>query len=233
MAFHQKLILSLLIFPGFLLGENPYALQETLNQKLDQALQQEQELDNSALEENLGDLWKELNDLPRAVLHYSRSLRLDPSNEEVLRKLQETRRDLFINAPSNEQQALFAKTYLDQRYMLPAFAVLFFIGFLLKSMHAWGRMRKPFLFRLCFFLSAIPLISAAFMQYAVPHSAVILVSTPLYRAPSTQVDLAGDAPLPSGSQAVVLQVEKEGTWLKIETEKGEIGFIPYTKAGII
>ena len=190
-----------------------YAEWETsANQKLEALLKKEaSEMDNGAYFEALGNALWALNREPEAIWAYEKALTLSPWNTPA--------RDALTTL----QQRLSLPHETSFSFPLPLLyptASLSFILLILLWRFNKLRLTTALAFTFCPLAIAISL-------WILPLHAIVLHSTSLVQAPAQNAPLVASDPLVPGLKIEVLDIEAEGTWLKVKDPKGNIGFVPF------
>ncbi|WP_068471378.1 SH3 domain-containing protein [Candidatus Protochlamydia phocaeensis] len=213
--------------------------KKAFNQALKLYLQLEEQEggSSSALNQALADTYFQLGEYPWSILYNYRALKLDPGNSLILSHLALAKEKLGLDPapPSYSRLYNFAFTpflSFPHRFELIFWALL--ATLLTGSMAIWWN--KTFLNYLFAFssLSAFLLLSNVLLTfYFGPIEAILVRSTGLYRAPDIQFSQLSSQPLLTGSKVRVANIEEQGTWLKIITDQGQVGYIPAFAARLI
>jgi len=183
-----------------------------------------------ALEEkkpvNIGNAFFELEQYPWAVLYYARALKENPQN-----KLAEKYLKLAMERLPGPKTSPVTET--------PSHLFLWFFLFLAAatlfgSLSVW----KPSLWQKSLFggfalITATLLVYVTILYYFTPIPAVMVQSSPLYRNPDPNAGRVGSGPIFAGSSIQVISVLQEGTWLKVQTSNGTIGYLRLKSLRII
>jgi tetratricopeptide (TPR) repeat protein len=195
------------------------------------------EFGNGKLYYNIANNYFQLSEYPQAVLYYLRAKNLMPRDEKVQNNLDKTLNKLGVKQES--QESVFDKVFFfHNRLSLPERLQIFFILstllFILASTYIW----RPF-FGLKAFIAITSLValllffSIFYTQFISPSYAVILKANLLYQDAGQQYANVLDEPILPGTEVKVLEVIKEGKWIKIATPDGTVGFIPYESLQVI
>lgn len=192
---------------------------------------------NGKLYYNIGNTYFQLEQYPHAILYYSRALNLMPQDVRIARNLELAQSKLGI-APASDQsvfsQIFFFHTRLATPEKLQFFFCLSVLWFILASFHIWrpDRWLKTGIF-VVGLLVAVLFASLAYTYYLSPTEAIIVRGTAFYRDAGEQYAKVMDTPILPGTKVQVLDVLQNGTWLKITTPDGTLGYIPNPAARII
>lgn len=229
---------------GYTLGEKAKTISERkegFNQALAIYLQLNNRFNptygNGKLYFNIANTYFQLEELPLATYYYYKAKSLRPSDENVQRNLELTLKKQGLHY--KEKKSFVRDILLLQGFLpLPSCLQLLFsltiLLFILYSARLWVTNKYLNAFIIVFSLgSALLLISISDSLFIQPNQAVITQSVQLKRDAGDQYAKVADQPVPAGSIVQVLDVLFEGAWLKIETEDGTVGFIPYSSAKLL
>lgn len=192
---------------------------------------------NGKLDYNLGNSYFQLEEYPKAILYYLRAMNLAPRNENIQANLNVARTKLGITSEhknSLSSQIFFFHNKLSLPEKLQLFFGLTLLLFILGSTLIW----KPFpslkgliiLTSICLFALSCSLFYTQFIE---PSNAVILKANLLYKDAGQQYAKVLEQPIAPGTVVTVLESTQNGKWLKIATQEGIVGFIPYESIEII
>jgi tetratricopeptide (TPR) repeat protein len=193
--------------------------------------------ESGSLNFNIANTYFQLGEYPKAILYYYRAQQQLPRVERIRSNLLTTQNKLKIETETSHSifhQVLFVYYKLSQSERIGLVFSLSSLAFLFFSIQIF---RKSLLFKLpgiC--ISAVVVIlfcTATLDRYFSPIEAVLLEPALMYRDAGEQYSFVQDQPLFAGSKVIVLDVLKEGAWLKIRTDKGGVGFIPHYPARLI
>lgn len=192
---------------------------------------------NGKLDYNLGNSYFQLGEYPKAVVHYLRSQNLMPRDENVQTNLNITLNKLNINNPKKttlSEKIFFFHHRLSLPERLQLLTLFTLILFILGSFLIW----YPFkgLKSLCLLSSALLFVIASslfYTQFIAPSYGIITKANLLYKDAGTQYAKVLEEPLPQGTEVEVLDVVPTGKWIKVSTNNGVVGFIPYDSMEII
>jgi hypothetical protein len=180
----------------------------------------------------IGDCLYQLAEYPLSILYYNRALQLEPRNAQVRNHLILAQSALGLPLVS-ETTPLFGSYLSDSERLKIVFfaAILLFISL---SMSIWFRgaiWKSLSLLAVCLNLILSVYLIACF--YLTPVEAVLMNFGGLYRQPDfNEPQLAYD-PLMKGLKVKVLESDRSGLWLKIETPQNKIGYVPFYSARFI
>lgn len=185
---------------------------------------------NGNLYLRMGQIYDYLEQYPWAVLYFNQAKALMPRNKAIEGILNQTLEKLEI--PPEKPDSIFRQIFffhyvlaLSERLQL--ISLLTVLVFLCASLYVWTRYKifKSLIVLLlslwaCFFLSVI------FTKYFEPLQGVFIKSAMLYRDRNPGSTYVDSEPLFGGSKVEVLDILDEGSWFKISTSKGTIGYVP-------
>jgi tetratricopeptide (TPR) repeat protein len=196
-------------------------------------------IENAALEYNLGNASFRAGDLGRAILHYRRALRLEPSDVRVQANLRFARQRVEpAISPSGRTQVtetlLFWHYNSSPQRRRQVGIGLAAIGWTL--LFAWLRWRRAALATGGIAAVALASIALASVLYearerAVRPAAVVLERQVLRLGRSATADPAMKAPLGPGVEVQVLQ--RRGEWLEVQLANDIIGWLPASSVAAI
>ena len=198
-------------------SERETALNNDLERLLQTLLKDPPEAGNGLFYEALGQKWEALGNFSEAIWAYQKALSLSPWNLSA-------RKSLFA-LQEKEHLPKEAPLSLPLPILYQGFTLSFFLFIVLWRWFRW---------RLTFGISSLLILGLiAYTVWLTPLEGVLLYSTYLYQSPSPQAPLVIQDPLPSGLKIEIYEVEKEGKWLKVKDNKGNIGFISYDSIRLI
>lgn len=189
-------------------------------------------LRNAALEYNLGNTYFRLDELGRAIVHYRRALRLDPSHEKLQANLAYARREVEPHIPPSGQDRLWHRLLfwhygksLGQRYW--AAALLSVFGWLLLIV----RLRRPARPLLILGMTAVLLGLAAGTsvvwqaneEASHPPAVIVLDKYILRLGRGEGYDPALRQPLGPGVELRILQ--RRGDWIEVRLPNDQTGWL--------
>lgn len=176
---------------------------------------------------DIGNLYFYLNEYPLAITYYYRAARTNPHDPKLIQNIN--------NA--------FEKMGLSDRYrsarwnmyeLLKLFGALTAIAIFLFSLHVWFKQPGLFIAALIFSIFAtICLCFAIFIRSTTPIEAIIISPTLLRLGPDSDFPAVNETPLFPGSKIDVIDVAREGKWLKIVSPNHQIGYIYYKSVRVI
>jgi tetratricopeptide (TPR) repeat protein len=209
--------------------------EETRAEAFNRALQGYAELaemhPNPALYYNLGNCYFQLGEPAWAILNYYRSLRLMPRSSRVQGNLEIAQQSLDIEAHPEHpvlRLSLFIHYYLApfERTLLLAWTLsltLFFsIGWLWLS-SAKARRGTVWMGGSTLFILA----NIFYTTYVAPVEAVLVRSSALRRDAGHHYALLDQGVGVAGMKVRVLEVLKDGYWVRIELPGGIVGYVPH------
>ncbi|MDA0714411.1 MAG: tetratricopeptide repeat protein [Bacteroidetes bacterium] len=195
-----------------------------------------------SVEFNLGNAYFRTNDIPRAILHYERALRMSPGDKDIAHNL-ELARNLTIDNIDTDANSGITEWWRGKLLMVGeknwaifgiVMAFLFAISVALFQLKKGGPSRQLFipLATLCLILSAL-LTYFAFATRSAMHArdaAIILVpNVDVLSAPSDgSTDLFV---LHEGTKVTI--VKEDNGWMNISLPNGLVGWVKAETAEII
>lgn len=185
---------------------------------------------NGNLYYNMGNTYFQLNEYGWAVYYYYRALKLQPRNEKITRNLNITLSKLGL--PEYKENGVFYNLLFFQHYLSLSeqIKILFLFSLIIitiVSLYLWGVIHsmKALLILpvICWF---ILIITIGYSLYFSPLEGVMVENSTLYRDAGEHFAKASEAPVREGSKLKVLDVVLNGSWLKVLTPQGTVGYIP-------
>lgn len=217
-------------------GGESYLIQRNrdLNQALDIYLNLEEQYQprdgNGKLYHNIAQLFFDLEQYSWAAFYDYQAQRLRPRDPNIKESLQKTLDHLNLKLSS--QDSIFRKVFffhyqLSLPERLQILSLCIFIALVLGSLYLWREMHfLKGLIALILCLSLSFFISVAYTKYFEPMEGVVIKSSMLYRNVRKEPPFITEKPVQEGIKLEVLNVLKEGEWVKIRTEEGTVGYLP-------
>ena len=175
---------------------------------------------------NIANDYFEMEQYPWAVLYYARALKENPQNtlaqdylNLALEKLPGPKTPPSIETPG---------------HMFLWFLIFLMLSLVVGSLAFWMKKKSLIVIFGGTSLIVLGLIAYATMiQYFTPIPAIMVESSPLFRGKGESFGLVGNIPVFAGSSIDVIEVSEKGTWLKVTTKEGAIGYLPLKSLRII
>lgn len=179
---------------------------------------------------NIGNTYFQLEEYPLAIYNYYRAQALLPNDEKISQNLQIALEKTGIKEDIKED--IFSRIFyphfhlsLSDRlraFFLSGVALLAFI-----SAYVWYK--KGWLWNVIIVSGLVCLFflcSTLYTRFIAPLEGVMVQSALLYRDAGTEYAKVSDEPVLGGSKVQVIDVLKEGTWVKVMTREGTLGYVP-------
>ena len=195
------------------------------------------ESENSHLYYNIGNCYFQLEEYSWAILFYYKALTRDPRNNKILHNLQLAQKKLHLPLEQNSsifKKVLFFHYYLSVNEKFKLFFILNSLIMAIVSINIW--FPRVLLKRVIYFssISIIVMLFSIFSSCFIEGvEAIIIDSTLIFKDSGKHYALVQQAPIPSGSKVEVLEVLKEGKWLKVLINNERFGYIPHQTAQVI
>ncbi len=208
----------------------PKEREEAFNEALNLYMQLPQpSRGGGALYYNIGNTFYQLGEYPYALLYYAKASRRMPREELPAHNIGLAREKAGLppkEPPSIFQEIFFFHSFFSFSSRMQAFMLFSFLSFLLISLSIWFPLRFFKMSALCTgVLTTLFLLSLAYTHYVEPLEGVLVKSTPLYRDDSTAYAPVTPQPATAGQEVRILKVTKEGSWLQVEAENGQVGYV--------
>jgi tetratricopeptide (TPR) repeat protein len=186
---------------------------------------------------NIGNTYFQLEEFPLAAYYYYRAKALMPRDERVQTNLSIAQAKMGITSIENWpflRVLLLFHTHLSLPERLQIFFVAGFLFLIVASVYIWRPQKwHKLAMKILGFICLVMLLSVGYTRYFAPIEAVLIRSTTLYRDAGEQYATVSTNPTLAGNKVTVLEVLKEGQWLKIISPTGEIGYVPNSTLRII
>ncbi len=186
---------------------------------------------NGKLYYNIGNSYFHLGAYPFAVLYYYKAQNLMPREDKVGNNLQVALAKLGLQEVKEESWGSIPLSIPEK---LQLFFGLTLAAFFLASLCIWTQwmwLKKGA--NILMLLGGVLILNLGYLHYLAPIEGVLVKSTPLYRDAGLQYAKVKEEPLLSGAKVEVLDVVKEGQWLKIETPAGQVGYVLHESIRVI
>lgn len=231
---------------SYIAGENATSVAErteafnkalTLYLELEEKNKDALAFGNGSLYYNIGNTYFQLGEYPWAILYYYRALQLEPRDIKTLRNLQITQSKLTLTPPEPPSwisRFIGLQTYLSLPEKLQGVFHLGVALLMLASAYLW----RPFRWlKHAMIIVMLPLLfllgSIGYTQYFAPIEGVLVQPSVLYRDAGKQYAVVSNQPLLAGEKVFVVEERQNGAWLKILTDDGTVGFLPYDPIRLI
>ncbi len=208
--------------------------KQAFNQALDLYVALEQDYQpqygTGRLYYNIGNTYFQLGQYGWAILYYQRAKALMPRADRVQHNLAVVQDKLSL--PHSDEKGLIGRVFFFHTYFslperLQLFAVfclftLFFYSAYLWSKHVWYLKSAV----VAGSLMGIMLLSLGYTRYLAPLEATLVQSTELRRDAGEQFAKVTQQPLPTGMTLEVLSILPDGSWFKVLSPNGELGYVP-------
>ena len=200
-----------------LLEKDTYLRNKAFNSVVEKLLNNPE--DSTAYDVLMGDSLAQLGQFPLALYFDLKALKDDPENQEIRTRIEEVIKAGNLPATVPDPEA-FGPSALS-------IAIVF--GCMCLALSAWILLKKNQLKKVALATSAFLFLFLLYditLLFRSPILAVVVNSERLFQAPEENAKNSIQTPLPAGVIVTVLEVEKNGAWLKIKTKEGAMGYIP-------
>lgn len=185
---------------------------------------------NGRLYYDIGNTYFQLGKYGWTILYYQRAKALMPREEMVQHNLALVQEKLALpheGGPGIGGRVFFFHTFLSLPERLQLFSVLCLFSLFFASACIWSN--QLWYFRGCvvsLVLTCIMLLSLGYTRYLAPIEATLVQSTELRRDAGEQFAKVGKLPLPAGTSLEVLSILPDGSWFKVLSPSGDLGYVP-------
>jgi len=192
---------------------------------------------NGKLYFNIANTYFQLEEFPLAIYYYTKAKNLRPRDENVKRNLELALKKAgleYKEKTSLLRDVILLQSFLSLPYRLCVLFSLTIVLFILCSARLWVSSKYLNASISLFGLSSVLLLASIFDSLFIqPNQAIITKPVQLSRDAGEQYAKVTDQPVPAGSLVEIVDVVVRGQWLKITTEDGTFGFIPYSSAKLL
>jgi tetratricopeptide (TPR) repeat protein len=197
---------------------------------------------SSSVEFNLGNAYFRTDDIPKAILHYERALRLDPADKDIIHNL-ELARNLTIDKIDTDANSGITEWWKGKLLVIGeknwalygiVFAFLFAISVALFQLKKGGPSRQLFipLATVCLLLSALLTYFAFSARTAMTARESAIIMDPKVDVLSAPADNSTDLfVLHEGTKVNILR--EDNGWMNISLPNGLVGWVKTETAEVI
>lgn len=187
-----------------------------------------EESQSGRLQYNIGNSYYQLGEYAYAILHYKRALKERPRDRRIWTALRQAQEKLGIEGRISQ----FSMPSSKERWAI--FTVSALVAFFAASLWLWTRWRVSYLLSLfSTVLSGLVLLLSFYMGYFAPFEAVVLRGVSIHRDAGVHYARIQEKPLQAGEVVEVLEPSKDGSWLRVRTSRGKIGYVQADRLDII
>lgn len=185
---------------------------------------------SSELYQAIADCFFQLNAYAWSILYNEKALEITPRNPLIYRHLALSREHLGLK-DEPKRFPLWDKWHLKSWWSfgerLEWFFWLFAFTTCVLSTHIW--FSNPWLKKAAIILISISLLllfNLLLTFYFSPIEGILISSTGYYREPDVRQPQLTLLPKRAGTKMYILDVQQQGSWLKVKDAEGLIGYIP-------
>lgn len=167
----------------------------------------------------MGDSLAQLGQYSLALYYDLKALKDDPDNPVIRTRIEEVIK--AGNLPTTVPDA--------ESFGPSALSIAIVFGCMCLALSAWILLKKDQLKKLALATSGFLFLFLLYditLLFRSPILAVTIHAERLFQAPDEDAKNSVQVPLPAGVIVTVLDVEKDGTWIKIRTKEGTMGYVP-------
>lgn len=176
---------------------------------------------------NIGNIYFYLSEYPLAITYYYRATQTIPHDPKLIQNLNYALEKMGI-------EDRYHAPHLNDYDLLKIFGGLAAFSIFLFSLHVWVKNRMLFFGAL--FFSATGLLClcfAVFLRLTTPVEAVVIYPGLLRLGPGSDFPTVNENPVFPGKKIRVIDVTREGKWLKVISPNNQIGYIYYKSVRVI
>lgn len=210
-------------------SERKEAFNSALSRYLDLEKKYKPHYGNGKLYYNIANSYYQLDELPLAIYYYYQAFKLAPRDVQTQHNLSQALQKLHLNQMPPELlsgQTLTLGTILSLPQRLCLFFWTVVVFFLLASLSIW----RPFSWlKLALALVGIVALfllgTLVYNRFISVQEGVLVQASSLYRDAGTQYAKASNEPLPAGLKVEVVSIRNDGSWIKILSPDGALGYV--------
>lgn len=167
----------------------------------------------------MGDNLAQLGQYPLALYYDLKALKDDPDNPAIHARLEEV-----IKAGNLPTTIPDVETFGPS-----ALSIALVFGCMCIALSSWILLKKNQLKKLALATSGFLFLFLLYditLLFRSPILAVIVHAEKLFQTPDENAKNSIQTPLPAGIIVIVLDVDKNGSWIKIRTKEGAMGYVP-------
>ncbi len=196
-------------------------------------------IQNAKLHYNLGNAYFLRNDLGRAILHYRRGLQLEPGNSRLQANLRYARSQRLDQIDTSPQQAfmsrlLFWQDDLNLQTQVILAVACFWLAWAGALAHRFWRRGTWLWLTACAAFAFVLLAGSAWTVHAqntaTQHGVIVAGEASVRKGNGASYALQFPRPLHSGTEFTLL--EQRGSWLHIQLDNGDNGWIRQAAAAL-
>jgi len=170
---------------------------------------------------NIGNIYFYLSEYPLAIAYYYRASQTMPDNPKLIKNLNHALEKVGFGHSYTPPSI----TYFEALKIFGALAALTII---LLSMYIWIKNKAIFFSAIgTGVIGAVFLCTAIFINAAAPVEAIVIYPGLLRKGASGDFPPISEEPLFPGMKVQILDVVRQGKWLKVATQDNEIGYLSY------
>lgn len=200
-----------------LLEKDTYLRNQAFNNVVEKLLNNPE--DSTEYDVLMGDSLAQLGQFPLALYYDLKALKDDPDNQVIRMRIEEV-----IKAGN-----LSAAVPDPETFGPSALSIAIIFGCMCLALSAWIILKKNQLKKVALATSAFLFLFLLYditLLFRSPILAVVVHSERLVQAPEENAKNSIQTPLPAGIIVTVLDMEKNGSWIKIRTKEGAMGYVP-------
>lgn len=186
---------------------------------------------------NLANTYFQLGEYPTALLYYYRAQALQPRNDDIQHNLNVALEKL--NLPKQEPSSDVQKIFFFHHYlsMPERLQILAYLGIGLLAVISLRIAYPKFFFKyiitvlgIIYFLFSASLL---YSRYVEPLQGILVKSSYLYRDKGKEYAKVYKTASAAGLKVEILDIQSQGTWYKILTPDGVLGYVPQESIRVI
>lgn len=200
-----------------MLEKDTYLRNKAFNSAVEKLLDNPE--DSTEYDMLMSDSLAQLGQYPLALYYDLKALKDDPDNQAIRTRMEEV-----IKAGNLPATLPDAETFGPS-----ALSIAIVFGCMCLALSAWIVLKKNQLKKVALATSGFLFLFLLYdiaLLFRSPILAVIVHAEKLFQAPEENAKNSIQTPLPAGVIVIVLDVDKNGSWIKVRTKEGAMGYVP-------
>lgn len=205
------------LFNQGLLEKDTFLRNKAFNSAVEKLLSNPE--DSTEYDILMGDSLAQLGQYPLALYYDLKALKDDPDSELIRTRIEEV-----IKAGN-----LPATVPPPETFGPSALSIAIIFGCMCIALSSWILLKKDQLKKLALATSGFLFLFLLYditLLFRSPILGVVVRAEKLFQTPDENAKNSIQTPLPAGIILIVLDVDKNGSWIKVRTKEGAMGYVP-------